>query len=271
MFDIISRSTQGVNYYTGEMDSDWNDVNQLQPSIAEGFTQYDSKDSIEPYMEYLNVEENCVYNTITVEPVTENSTPTYTNLSLKMEQRDCVYEYWDDYVSGRPFYNNRSHFNYYNDAQCYTNINSGIDFIVSKPEEMSLSQDINYSPELIQNSEYSLDPPKHYRRKPGRKKGQISKVYHLWEFIRDLLKSPCYRDIIRWEDRDKGIFRVLKSAEVAKLWGQKKKNKLAMNYEKMSRSLRYSRKEGYFMEIPCDGSYPKKLCFRFGPKSHGWK
>jgi hypothetical protein len=33
----------------------------------------------------------------------------------------------------------------------------------------------------------------------------------------------------------------------------------------------YSRKEGYFEDVPKDGGYPKKLCFKFGPKSHGWK
>ena len=34
---------------------------------------------------------------------------------------------------------------------------------------------------------------------------------------------------------------------------------------------RYSRKEGYFDALPKDKGYPKKLCFKFGPKSHGWK
>lgn len=34
---------------------------------------------------------------------------------------------------------------------------------------------------------------------------------------------------------------------------------------------RYSRKEGYFEDVPKDEGYPKKLCFKFGPKSHGWK
>jgi hypothetical protein len=33
----------------------------------------------------------------------------------------------------------------------------------------------------------------------------------------------------------------------------------------------YSRKEGYFEDVSKDGGYPKKLCFKFVPKSHGWK
>ncbi|XP_070198757.1 ETS-related transcription factor Elf-5-like [Littorina saxatilis] len=107
------------------------------------------------------------------------------------------------------------------------------------------------------------------RKKPGRKKGQVSKVLHLWEFIRDLLNDPnTSPSLITWENEEEGVFRVMQSSEVARLWGEKKKNKRTMTYEKLSRSLRYSRKEGYFDSLPKDRGYPKKLCFKFGPKSH---
>ena len=65
-----------------------------------------------------------------------------------------------------------------------------------------------------------------------------SSVYHLWEFIRDLLHDPTQR-IIKWENEQEGIFRVVKSSEVAKQWGNMKKNREKMTYEKLSRSLRY--------------------------------
>jgi hypothetical protein len=61
---------------------------------------------------------------------------------------------------------------------------------------------------------------------------------HLWEFVRDLLLSPeenC--GILEWEDREQGIFRVVKSEALAKMWGQRKKND-RMTYEKLSRALR---------------------------------
>lgn len=109
------------------------------------------------------------------------------------------------------------------------------------------------------------------KKRPGRKKGQTSSVYHLWEFIRDLLHDERYCPrIIKWESEEEGIFRVVKSDEVAKQWGSKKNNRSKMTYEKLSRSLRYSRKEGYFADIPKDRGLPKKLCFKFGPKAHGW-
>ncbi|BFZ05190.1 hypothetical protein BsWGS_08229 [Bradybaena similaris] len=109
------------------------------------------------------------------------------------------------------------------------------------------------------------------RRKPGRKPGQVSNVLHLWEFMRDLLHSPEGRGIIEWVSRQDGVFRVLNSSEVARLWGEKKKNKKQMTYEKLSRSLRYSRLEGYFADLPKDKSYPKKLCFKFGSKAKNWR
>jgi hypothetical protein len=108
------------------------------------------------------------------------------------------------------------------------------------------------------------------RRKPGRKPGQVSNVLHLWEFIRDLLHSDNSQGVIEWISKQDGVFQVKNSSEVARLWGEKKKNKKKMTYEKLSRSLRYSRLEGYFADLPKDKNYPKKLCFRFGPKSRNW-
>lgn len=109
------------------------------------------------------------------------------------------------------------------------------------------------------------------RKRPGRKKGQVSKVYHLWEFIRDVLNDPRYcGKVIKWENEEEGIFRVVQSETAAHMWGQKKNNRTKMTYEKMSRSIRYSRKEGYFDDLPKDQGYPKKLCFKFGKKAHGW-
>jgi Ets-domain len=72
---------------------------------------------------------------------------------------------------------------------------------------------------------------------------------HLWEFIRHLLKtseSPAGvpgvapgEKIIQWEDKAEGVFRIVNSKAVAKLWGEQKDNrKTKMTYEKLSRALR---------------------------------
>ncbi|KAI0212042.1 ETS-related transcription factor Elf-3 [Lamellibrachia satsuma] len=106
---------------------------------------------------------------------------------------------------------------------------------------------------------------------PGRKPGHVSKGNHLWEFVRDLLANPMYNpSLVRWEDEANGVFRFVQSEKVARLWGEKKNNK-SMTYEKLSRAMRFCRSAGYFADIPKTERFPKKLCFKFGPKALKWR
>lgn len=67
---------------------------------------------------------------------------------------------------------------------------------------------------------------------------------HLWQFVKELLMQPnLYGNYIHWIDRPKGIFKIVDSVKVATLWG-KRKNRPAMNYDKLSRSLRQYYKKG---------------------------
>lgn len=67
---------------------------------------------------------------------------------------------------------------------------------------------------------------------------------HLWQFLKELLAAPHINGTaIRWIDRSKGIFKIEDSVRVAKLWG-KRKNRPAMNYDKLSRSIRQYYKKG---------------------------
>lgn len=79
---------------------------------------------------------------------------------------------------------------------------------------------------------------------PGKKPGSSHSQIHLYEFLWNLLNQPrLYGSYIRWIDRTKGIFKIEDSAKVANLWGIRK-NRPAMNYDKMSRSIRqYYRKQ----------------------------
>lgn len=62
----------------------------------------------------------------------------------------------------------------------------------------------------------------------------------LWDFLQQLLNDAQqrYTSYIAWKDKDTGVFKIVDPAGLAKLWGIQK-NHLSMNYDKMSRALRY--------------------------------
>lgn len=59
----------------------------------------------------------------------------------------------------------------------------------------------------------------------------------LWQFLLELLIDSSNTNCIRWEDLN-GEFRIVNPEEVARKWGRRK-NKPNMNYDKLSRALRY--------------------------------
>lgn len=81
------------------------------------------------------------------------------------------------------------------------------------------------TPEIIQCT------PGIYNMSTGN--GQVQ----LWQFLLDILTDPDHIDIIQWVGED-GEFKLTDPESVARLWGERK-NKPAMNYEKLSRALRY--------------------------------
>ncbi|XP_055333197.1 ETS-related transcription factor Elf-3-like isoform X2 [Paramacrobiotus metropolitanus] len=89
---------------------------------------------------------------------------------------------------------------------------------------------------------------------------------HLWEFIRDLLKSTKFNPkIVKWENKEEGVFRFVESEAVAKMWGSKKCNP-RMTYEKLSRAMRYYYKSQILLPV-----IGRRLVYKFGPKATGWR
>lgn len=84
----------------------------------------------------------------------------------------------------------------------------------------------------------------------------------LWLFLKELLVSHFPDPApIRWLDREKGIFKIEDSVRVAKLWGERK-NRPAMNYDKLSRSIRQYYKKGIIKKT----SNSKRLVYQFCPE-----
>ncbi|XP_070353215.1 ETS translocation variant 3-like protein isoform X1 [Equus asinus] len=60
----------------------------------------------------------------------------------------------------------------------------------------------------------------------------------LWHFILELLQKEEFRHVIAWQQGEYGEFVIKDPDEVARLWGRRK-CKPQMNYDKLSRALRY--------------------------------
>lgn len=70
----------------------------------------------------------------------------------------------------------------------------------------------------------------------GNRTGNNGQV-QLWQFLLELLTEKDLREVIHWIG-DEGEFKLENPEVVAQLWGNRK-NKPSMNYEKLSRALRY--------------------------------
>ncbi|XP_018006539.1 flocculation protein FLO11 [Hyalella azteca] len=72
---------------------------------------------------------------------------------------------------------------------------------------------------------------------PAKKGDAMISNITLWQFLLELLNSGQHQHLIMWTGIE-GEFKLINAEEVAKLWGLRK-NKNNMNYDKLSRALRY--------------------------------
>merc|ERR1712212_647172 len=96
-----------------------------------------------------------------------------------------------------------------------------------------------------------------------RKKGSTLKIS---QWIVELLRNPeTNPSVIMWEDEPAGKFRVINSNAFAQLWAKVKKNP-AMNYEKLSRAMRY-----YYRNKEIKMVKGERLTYKFGPNMRDYR
>ncbi|KAM3842736.1 ETS translocation variant 5-like [Diretmus argenteus] len=89
---------------------------------------------------------------------------------------------------------------------------------------------------------------------PFQRRGSLQ----LWQFLVTLLDDPANGNSIAWTGRNME-FKLLEPEEVARLWGMQK-NRPAMNYDKMSRSLRYYYEKGIMQKVAGERYVYKFVC-----------
>lgn len=73
---------------------------------------------------------------------------------------------------------------------------------------------------------------------PANKPWTSKNAIHLWEFLLELLYDKECESLICWTKAEEFEFKLMDQEEVARRWGNLK-HKPRMNYDKLSRALRY--------------------------------
>ncbi|XP_066543693.1 ETS translocation variant 5a isoform X2 [Amia ocellicauda] len=166
--------------------------------------------------------------------------PSFHPLSIKQEPRDYCFDSevpncQSSFGRGASFYQNgHDNFTFDRDPHLY------FDDTCVVPERLE--------------GKVKQEPTVYREGPPYQRRGSLQ----LWQFLVTLLDDPANGHFIAWTGRGME-FKLIEPEEVARRWGIQK-NRPAMNYDKLSRSLRYYYEKGIMQKVAGERYVYKFVC-----------
>ncbi|NWI51172.1 ETV4 protein, partial [Calyptomena viridis] len=124
----------------------------------------------------------------------------------------------------------------------------------SDKQMRSFTDDVCVVPEKFEAGDTKQEAGGYREGAPYQRRGSLQ----LWQFLVALLDDPTNSHFIAWTGRGME-FKLIEPEEVARLWGIQK-NRPAMNYDKLSRSLRYYYEKGIMQKVAGERYVYKFVC-----------
>lgn len=191
-------------------------------------TLLDFIDSIDTNQEYVNTVPICSYN-IDIQVIEKMQ-----NDSLLCNTYDC-----DSSLSNsNPIINS---------SACKLNPMTPNESISLTNYEYSQSSDENDPMKSFDFSSFQIKNPSTSR----------SRTPKLYEFLQMVLNNPCFASYASWIEKDEGLFKIHQPQKVTNLWRKVKtrRRKRLMNYETLSRGIRYYYKSGRMLKTHTKHTY----------------
>ena len=131
---------------------------------------------------------------------------------------------------------------------------SSISYLLTHPMKWQTIYSVSFSGHPAHEFKYLPQELTYPEPRPFQRRGSLQ----LWQFLVILLEEPDCSQYISWTGRGME-FKLIDPEEVARRWGIQK-NRPAMNYDKLSRSLRYYYEKGIMQKVAGERYVYKFVC-----------